>query len=207
MRRLAFNSEVIGAAFWFALGAYVAWLGWGLGLGRLSEPGSGAAIFWLGIAIVGLGAVVLIQALASGAGQHVATLWHGTRWPKIVAVLIALLVLGTYFEEVGFIVLVLGLLLLCMFVIDPVRWWIAIPVALIATIGVWGVMTEVLRIQLPGGILVEPIKLPGGAQIPAIEPHLRSGFRVFLKHFNDVLGAIVSAFGFVAGKLALLRLW
>lgn len=207
MRRLALNSEVIGALFWFALGAFVAWLGWDLGLGKLNEPGSGAAIFWLGLAMIGLGAVVLVQALASGAGQPVATLWNGTRWPKILAILAALLILGTFFEQVGFIVLVLGLLFLCMFVIDPVRWWIAIPVAFIATVGVWGVMTEVLRIQLPGGILAEPIRLPGGAEIPAIEPHLKSYFRVFLKHFSDVLGLVGTAFGYVAAKLALLRFW
>ncbi|HRD77611.1 MAG TPA: tripartite tricarboxylate transporter TctB family protein [Hyphomicrobiaceae bacterium] len=207
MGRLILNSEVIGAGFWFILGGIVAWLGYDLGIGKLNEPGPGGAIFWLGLGMVGLGAVVLVQTLASGAGQPVTTLWHGTRWPKIIAIVAALLILGYFFETVGFIILVLGLLLLCMFFIDPVRWWVAIPVALIATVGIWGVMTEVLRIQLPGGILAEPIKLPGGIVIPAIEDHLRAHFRVFLKFVNLGLGYITAVLAFVGGKLALLKFW
>ena len=45
------NSELWGGLFWLAIGAFVIWAGRDMGLGRLNEPGSGFAFYWIGILV------------------------------------------------------------------------------------------------------------------------------------------------------------
>ncbi|HXO73152.1 MAG TPA: tripartite tricarboxylate transporter TctB family protein, partial [Bradyrhizobium sp.] len=44
------------------------------------------------------------------------------------------------------------LMLLLLRAIDPVRWPLAIPLAVLAPLGVWWVLKRALLIQLPSGI-------------------------------------------------------
>ena len=44
------------------------------------------------------------------------------------------------------------MLLLLLRVIDPVRWTLAIPIAVLTPLGVWWVLKRLLLIQLPSGI-------------------------------------------------------
>ena len=60
---------------------------------------------------------------------------------------------GFFFEAIGFIPSSLILLLFLMFFIDPVAWWLALPVSFGAVLGIWWAMTKWLKIQLPTGIL------------------------------------------------------
>ena len=43
-------------------------------------------------------------------------------------------------------------MLLLLRLIDPVRWTLAIPIAVLAPLGVWWVLKRLLLIQLPSGI-------------------------------------------------------
>ena len=43
-------------------------------------------------------------------------------------------------------------MLLLLRVIDPVRWTLAIPLAVLAPVGVWWVLKRGLLIQLPSGM-------------------------------------------------------
>ena len=148
------NTEFWGGIFWLAVGNFIVWQGYKLGLGRLNDPGSGFALFWIGAIVVGLAFLVLAGAFKGG-GVDITTLWDGTRWGKVLFVLALLLVFGFVFEPIGFIPCTLALLLALMFLIDPVDWRIAIPVSFIATFGVWWVLTKALKIQLPAGILAD----------------------------------------------------
>jgi putative tricarboxylic transport membrane protein len=146
------NSELWGGLFWLAVGAFVIWAGRDMGLGRLHEPGSGFAFYWIGILMCALSLGVIGQALVSG-GPALSSLWAGTRWGKVLAVTGLLLVYGVGFEAIGFIPCTLALLLVLMWFVDPVDWWLATIIAVIATFGVWAAMTKWLKIQLPAGIL------------------------------------------------------
>lgn len=211
------NAQIWGGAFWLAIALYVTWAGKDLGLGKLAEPGSGFALFWIGLIMCALAASVLVQAILKG-GDHVASYWEGTRWPKVLLVIVMLLVFGFYFEALGFIICAVGLLLVLMRDVDPidrrvlpsvlllgtamtidvarlfpgfawyfqqipeaplgislstmhlivaaiilllvllrhadpVRWSLALPVVFGSTIGVWYVLTKMLRIQMPNGVL------------------------------------------------------
>jgi putative tricarboxylic transport membrane protein len=146
------NSELWGGLFWLTMGTFMVWAGRDMGLGRLNEPGSGFAFYWIGILMCALSLVVIGQALVSG-GPTVASLWAGVRWRKVLAVVGLLLVYGIGFQTIGFIPCTLALLLVLMWFVDPVRWWLALIVAVVATFGVWAALTKWLKIQLPSGIL------------------------------------------------------
>ena len=146
------NSELWGGLFWLAVSAFVTWEGRELGLGRLSEPGVGFAIFWVGILMCGLSLAVIGQALVSG-GPSLASLWADTRWRKVLVIIALLLVYGAGFQAIGFIVCTLALLLVLMWFVDPVDWRVATIIAVAATFGVWGALTKWLKIQLPAGVL------------------------------------------------------
>ena len=146
------NSELWGGLFWLAIGAYVVWAGRDLGLGRLADPGPGFVIFWIGVLMCALALFVAGHALARG-GPTLGELWAGARWRKVLVIVALLLVYGAGFQAIGFIVCTLALLLVLMWFIDPVRWWVALVIALCATFGVWFAITGWLKIQLPAGVL------------------------------------------------------
>jgi putative tricarboxylic transport membrane protein len=146
------KTELWGGLFWLLLGLAVARAGLDLGLGRLNEPGSGLVLFWIGAGMCGLAAIVLLSAFRHG-GEDLASLWSGKRWGKLLLVCALMLAYALLFERVGFIVLSLALLLVLMFLVDPVKWWIAVPVSLLVVLGVWAALTKWLGIQLPGGVL------------------------------------------------------
>ncbi len=146
------NSELWGGLVWLAFAIAVSVRGWRLGLGQVTDPGSGFAIFWIGLITSGLALVVISQALLKG-GPSLASLWAGTRWPKIVLVTGVLLVFGAFFESIGFVLCSLILLLVLMRLVDPVAWRVALPVAIGATFGVWAILEKLLKVKLPSGIL------------------------------------------------------
>lgn len=146
------NAEFWGGLFWLAIGTFVIWAGHDMGLGRLHQPGSGFAFFWIGILVSAFALVIIGQALFSG-GPTLGSLWQHTRWRRVLVVIGMLLVYGVGFEALGFIPCTLALLLILMWFVDPVDWWLAIIIAVVATFGVWAAMTKWLKIQLPAGIL------------------------------------------------------
>jgi len=146
------NSELWGGLFWLLIGGFVMWAGHDMGLGRLHEPGPGFAFYWIGILMCALSLGVIGQALVAG-GPSLTQLWAGTRYFKVFIVVVLLLAYGVGFEAIGFIPCTLALLLVLMWFVDPVDWRVALLVALLATFGVWAVMTKWLKIQLPAGVL------------------------------------------------------
>lgn len=146
------NADLIGGLFWLALAGWVTWQGWRQGLGELKEPGSGFAVFWCGIIATGLALSIVVSALFSG-GPTLGALWAGTRWQKVLLVMAILLVFGFFFERIGFIPSGVLLLLVLMRFIDPVPWWQAILFSFGSVAGCWYVLTKLLKIQLPAGLL------------------------------------------------------
>ncbi len=146
------NSELWGGLFWLAIGAFVTWAGRDIGIGQLHDPGSGFAFFWIGILISTFALGIIAQSLLVE-GPSLPSLWEGTRWQKVLVVIVLLLVYGVGFEAIGFIPCTLALLLLLMWFVDPVGWWQAPIIAVAATFGVWAVLEKWLKIQLPAGIL------------------------------------------------------
>ncbi len=152
------SAELWGGLVWLAGGLFVVWSGYDLELGTLSEPGTGFMIFWLGLLLSAFAAVIVGKAVLAG-GPTLVSLWAGTRWRKILIVIVALALYAMLFERLGFLACTLPLLILLMRAIDPVDWKIAIPVALVGSFGIWAVMEKWLKIQLPAGTLWDQLGL------------------------------------------------
>ncbi|TAJ26043.1 MAG: hypothetical protein EPO67_19440 [Reyranella sp.] len=148
------RAELWGGLFWLAVGAFVTWQGWLLELGTLREPGSGFVFFWLGIGISAL-SVSIVLAGVRGEGPVLGELWRGARWRNVVMVISALIAFGFLFQQLGFVVCSLALLLFLMTVVDPVSPKLSIPISLVASVGVWYVLEKVLLVQLPKGSWLE----------------------------------------------------
>ena len=148
------RAELWGGLFWLAVGAFVTWQGWLLELGTLREPGSGFVFFWLGLGICAL-AFSIVIAGARGEGPMLEELWRGVRWRNVVLVIGALIAFGFLFQQLGFVLCSLALLLFLMTVVDPVPAKLSIPISLLASVGVWYVLEKVLLVQLPKGSWLE----------------------------------------------------
>jgi putative tricarboxylic transport membrane protein len=105
------------------------------------------------VLISGFSAIILYQAFTGMARRSVAELWAGTRWTNVALVVASLILFALAFEQLGFIVCILPLLIALMRFVDPVRWRTTLLVSGIASLTVWYVMTKLLLIQLPAGML------------------------------------------------------
>jgi putative tricarboxylic transport membrane protein len=146
------KADVWSALFWLAVGAFVAWKGYDLGLGKPSDPGSGFALFWIGLAMAALAVCVSAAGLRREA-PTLAALWRGTLWPRVLLTCVLLLVYAAVFETIGFPIATTALLLALMLLVDRVRLWLAVPIAVVAPLAVFLLITRVLKITLPGGLL------------------------------------------------------
>ena len=169
------NAQMWGGLFWLAVGAFVAWEGRKLGLGTAHEPGSGYALFWIGLIMCVLAAGEIAKATSKGS-ESIASLWAGTRWQKVLLVTVMLLVFGFAFDTIGFVICSLVMLLVLMLLVDPVPARTAIVVSVAATLIVWAVLTEALKIQMPAGLLAG-----------APEEAMRAGVRLVMRSISAVL--------------------
>ncbi len=145
------NSELWGGLVGLALGIFVVWAGLKLRIGSINDPGSGFVLFYTGLLMCVFAFTIIVSAVTEG-GPTVASLWAGTRWTKPLVVVACLSAFAFLFEPLGFLLSSIPLLLLLLRVIDPVRWTLAIPLAVLVPLGVWFVLKRALLIQLPSGL-------------------------------------------------------
>jgi putative tricarboxylic transport membrane protein len=145
------NAELWGGLVGLALGVFVVWSGLKLKIGTINDPGSGFVLFYTGLLMCIFACTIIVSAVTEG-GPTVASRWDGTRWTKPVVVIGCLTAFAFLLEPLGFLLSSIPLLLLLLRVIDPVRWTLAIPLAVLAPLGVWWVLKRALLIQLPSGI-------------------------------------------------------
>ncbi|MBR0874011.1 tripartite tricarboxylate transporter TctB family protein [Bradyrhizobium tropiciagri] len=145
------NSELWGGLIGLALGLFVIWSGLKLKLGTINDPGSGYVLFYTGILMCLFAASIILAAVTEG-GPSFASRWENARWGKPVVVILCLTAFAFALEPLGFLLSAIPLMLLLLRLIDPVRWPVAIPIAILAPAGMWWVLKHLLGIQLPHGI-------------------------------------------------------
>ncbi|HEV7407806.1 MAG TPA: tripartite tricarboxylate transporter TctB family protein, partial [Bradyrhizobium sp.] len=92
-----------------------------------------------------------VSAVTEG-GPSFGSRWEGARWTKPLTLIACLIAFSFALEPLGFLLSAIPLMLLLLRAIDPVRWTLAIPLAVLAPLGVWWVLKRALLIQLPSGI-------------------------------------------------------
>ena len=145
------NSELWGGLIGLALGGFVIWSGLKLRLGTINDPGSGYVLFYTGILMCLFAVSIIIAALTEG-GPTFGSRWQNTRWTKPVIVIACLTAFSFALNPLGFLLSSTSLMLLLLRLIDPVRWQLAIPIAVLVPLGTWWILKRLLLIQLPSGI-------------------------------------------------------
>jgi putative tricarboxylic transport membrane protein len=146
------NAELWGALGWLAFSVFVVLAGRNHGIGAVSDPGSGFLLFWLGLLMCGFSAALVAAAVRAG-GPSLASLWQGTRWGKVLAIIASLCAFALLLNTLGFLLAAIPLLLVLLRGIDPVPWPIALPVGIGAPLALWWLLKKLLLIQLPAGVL------------------------------------------------------
>jgi putative tricarboxylic transport membrane protein len=96
-------------------------------------------------------ATIIFGALTQG-GPTLASRWDGAHWQKPLVVIASLTAFAFALDPLGFLLSSIPLMLVLLRAIDPVRWSLAIPIAIVAPLVVWLVLKKALLIQLPIGI-------------------------------------------------------
>ncbi len=145
------NSELWGGLIGLALGGFVIWSGLKLKLGTINDPGSGYVLFYTGLLMCVFAVSIIVAAITEG-GPTFASRWQGASWTKPLLVIACLIGFAFALDKIGFLLSAIPLMLLLLRLIDPVRWTLAIPLAVFTPLGVWWVLKRLLLIQLPSGI-------------------------------------------------------
>ena len=145
------NSEFWTGLLGLALGLFVIRSGLKLKLGSINDPGSGYVLFYTGI-LMCLFAISITFAAVTEGGPTFGSRWEGARWTKPVVIIASLIAYAIALDQLGFLISTIPLMLLLLRAIDPVRWTLAVPLAVLAPVGVWWVLKHALLIQLPSGI-------------------------------------------------------
>lgn len=146
------NAELWGALGWLALSVFVVFAGRQHGIGAVSDPGSGFLLFWIGLLMCGFSVALVAAAIRVG-GPSLGSLWVGTRWGKVLAIIASLVAYALLLNTLGFLLASIPLLIVLLRGIDPVRWTVALPVGIGAPLAIWWLLKKLLLIQLPAGML------------------------------------------------------
>ena len=145
------NSEFWTGLIGLALGLFVIRSGLKLKLGSINDPGSGYVLFYTGILMCLFSISITIAAVTEG-GPTFGSRWEGARWNRPVVIIASLIAYAIALDQLGFLISTIPLMLVLLRAIDPVRWTLAVPLAVLAPVGVWWVLKHALLIQLPSGI-------------------------------------------------------
>ncbi|QUS38564.1 tripartite tricarboxylate transporter TctB family protein [Tardiphaga alba] len=144
------NSEFWTGVIGLGLGAFVINSGLKLKLGTINDPGSGFMMFYIGLMMCAFAVGIILASVTEG-GPTFGSRWEDARWSKPVLIIVCLIAYAFALEPLGFLVATIPLMLLLLRIIDPVRWTLAIPLAVLAPVGVWWVLKHGLAIMLPTG--------------------------------------------------------
>src|SRR3979409_777171 len=132
------NSELWGGLIGLTLGVFVIWSGLKLKLGSINDPGSGYVLFYTGVLMCVFATTIIVAAITEG-GPTFGSRWEGTRWTKPLLVIGCPVAFAFWRDRFGFLLSSIPVMLLLLRVIDPGRWTLAIPLAVLTPLGVWWV--------------------------------------------------------------------
>ena len=136
--------------FWVVLGMLVCYGATRLGLGTVTEPGSGFIFFWSGVILVLLSLVALAESLR---GDNDATAEiSAINWRKVALVILALVLYAFLLERLGFVLTTFLLLSFLLAFIEDTYWGRSLGVAGAAALGSFAIFELWLKIRLPHGI-------------------------------------------------------
>lgn len=138
------------AVFWVAVGILLCYGATRLGLGSVTEPGSGFIFFWSGLLLVVLSLVVTAESLR-GSAEPLQEMGR-MNWVKIGLVLVSLVLYAFFLERLGFMLTTFAVLSFLLGLIEGTNSGRSFGVAAAAALGSLAIFELWLKIRLPKGI-------------------------------------------------------
>ncbi|HSE89548.1 MAG TPA: tripartite tricarboxylate transporter TctB family protein [Candidatus Binatia bacterium] len=138
------------AFFWIVLAILVCYGATRLGLGTVTEPGSGFIFFWLGLVLVMLSLAAFAESLRGS--EAIVQETREMNWVKIALVLLSLLLYAFFLERLGFVLTTFLLLSFLLGWIEQANWIRSLVVSTAAALGSFAIFELWLKIRLPKGI-------------------------------------------------------
>lgn len=145
-------NDILSGAVLAALGLFFVYSGHDLGLGRISDPGSGFVIFWVGWILTGLSLAVAFVAFGTASDGGLAAVWAGANWRKVGFVVMVLALHAWLMPLLGFIVATLVLLAVLFRSVEPQPWRVVLVGSALSTGAAWLLFAKALGTQLPTGL-------------------------------------------------------
>jgi putative tricarboxylic transport membrane protein len=108
-------------------------------------------LFYTGLLMCVFAASIIVAAVTEG-GPTFGSRWKARAGASSLLIIGCLTAFSFALDRLGFLLSAIPLMVLLLRVIDPVRWSLTIPLAILAPLGVWWVLKRLLLIQLPSGI-------------------------------------------------------
>ena len=138
------------ALFWLVLGILLCYGATQLGLGSVTEPGSGFIFFWSGLILVILSFIAFAE--DRGSNEEMVYETGDTNWVKIALVIFSLVLYAFFLERLGFVLTTFVLLCFLLGWIERTNWVRSFGIASGAALGSFAIFELWLRIRLPKGI-------------------------------------------------------
>jgi putative tricarboxylic transport membrane protein len=146
----------LSSIFWMAVSLLIMYSSFKLKLGNLVHPGPGFLPFMAGLILCVLSILVFLiggRGAHDGKARSIRQLWEGMNWSKTIVVTVALLLYPLIFTHLGFLLTTTLLLIFLLRAIEPVRWFVAVGGALMASFVSFAVFALWLQVQLPRGMI------------------------------------------------------
>jgi putative tricarboxylic transport membrane protein len=139
--------------FWITLSVVIAIHAYRLGLGSVSDPGSGFIFFYTAL-FIGLMAVVLqVNSWTTKVEEESAGVFKNVDWLKIILPFTYILLYAFTLETAGFIASTFLLVFLFLKTIEGKGWFTAMFAAGAASLGTYAIFELWLHVRLPKGVL------------------------------------------------------
>jgi putative tricarboxylic transport membrane protein len=148
------STDRVTSLFWLAISAVVCVASWRLGLGRVSEPGSGFVPFGAA-ALLGILSIVVFARTWGGrkSDEGAAPLFRGTNWPRILLVFAALAAYTLLIPVGGYNVTTFLLMTFLFWIAGRQKMWKVALYALATTASSYYVFSRLMNLQFPAGPL------------------------------------------------------
>lgn len=143
--------DCYSSLFWLMVSALICSHAIQLGIGTLSDPGSGFVFLFSGLVIGIFSLLIFILSIREKKGEAPSP-FKNVHWGKLILALLYIFLYGVFLEHIGFLLSTFLLLGLLLRTIESKRWYIILLVALGGAWGTYGIFELWLHTRLPRGM-------------------------------------------------------
>lgn len=149
------QAEQISSLFWLGFGLLSIYGSTKLGLGTLSEPGSGFLAFLAGLFICLMALINFLWSLLAQGGRqsYFSSLWAGVSWFRPLILVLLLLGFIMALEKIGFILSSFFIMLAMLKGLENLSWTKAVLISGISMASAYFLFVSLLKVSLPRGLI------------------------------------------------------